>query len=118
MRHLKAGRRLGVTTSHRKAMMRNMVTSLLEHGEITCTVARAKELRKPVEKMITLSKKGDLHSFRQAASFIHDKKVLHTLFNEYSERYTNRNGGYTRIIKIGKRRLGDNSELAKIQLVK
>jgi large subunit ribosomal protein L17 len=66
MRHLKAGRRLGVTTSHRRAMMRNMVTSILEKGEIRCTLARAKEVRKPLEKMITLAKRGDLHARRQA----------------------------------------------------
>ena len=117
MRHLKAGRRLGVTTSHRRAMMRNMVTSILEKGEIRCTLARAKEVRKPLEKMITLAKRGDLHARRQALSFVKSKEAMSQLFDELSERYSNRQGGYCRIIKLGQTRLGDNSEMAIVQLI-
>lgn len=117
MRHLKAGRRLGVTTSHRRAMMRNLVTSLIEKEQITCTVTRAKELRKPLDKMITLGKKGDLHARRQALKFIKSKEAMAALFGELAERYQDRSGGYSRIIKLSTRRLGDGAEMAIIQLV-
>jgi len=117
MRHLKAGNRLGVTTSHRRAMMRNMVTSILEHGQITCTLARAKEVRKPLEKMISWGKQGSLHARRQALSFVKSKEAMTQLFEELSERYKDRQGGYCRIIKLGKNRLGDNSEMAIVQLL-
>ena len=117
MRHLKAGNRLGVTTSHRRAMMRNMVTSILEHGQITCTLARAKEVRKPLEKMISWGKKGDLNSRRQALRFVKSKEAMSQLFDNLAERYRDRQGGYSRIIKLGKNRLGDNSEMAIIQLL-
>ena len=117
MRHLKAGNRLGVTTAHRLAMMRNMVTSIIENGQITCTLARAKEARKPLEKMIGLGKKGTLHSRRQALRFVKSKDAMAQLFGDLADRYKDRNGGYCRIIKLGKRRLGDNSEMAIIQLL-
>ena len=117
MRHLKAGNRLGVTTAHRRAMMRNMVTSILEIGQITCTLARAKEVRKPLEKMISWGKQGDLHARRQALRFVKSKEAMSQLFEELAERYKDRNGGYSRIIKLGKNRLGDNSEMAIIQLL-
>lgn len=117
MRHLKAGRRLGVTTSHRRAMMRNLVTSLVEHEQITCTLARAKELRKPLDKMITLGKRGNLHARRQALKFVKSKKAMAALFGELAERYKDRNGGYSRIIRLGTRRLGDGAEMAVIQLI-
>jgi large subunit ribosomal protein L17 len=116
MRHNKAGRRLGRTTSHRTAMFRNMVTSFLKHEKITTTDAKAKELRPIAEKMITLGKKGDLNAIRQAASFIRDKKVVTKLFSVIAPRYKEREGGYTRIIKIGQR-LGDCSLLSVIELV-
>ncbi len=116
MRHLKAGKRLGVTTSHRKAMMRNLVTSLLEHGEIKTTITRAKEMRKYFDKMIGLGKKNNLHARRQALSFIKSKEVVKRLFEEYGPLYSERNGGYTRIYRIG-RRLGDNAQMALIQMV-
>jgi large subunit ribosomal protein L17 len=116
MRHNKAGRRLGRTTSHRTAMFRNMVTSFLQHERITTTDAKAKELRPIAEKMITLGKKGDLSAVRQAASFIRDKKVVTKLFAVIAPRYKQRDGGYTRIIKIGQR-LGDSSPLSVIELV-
>ena len=117
MRHLKAGRRLGVTTSHRRAMMRNLITSLIEHEQITCTVTRAKELRKPLDKMITLGKRGDLHARRQALKFIKSKEAMAALFGELAERYKDRDGGYSRIIKLGTRRLGDGSHMVIIQLI-
>ncbi len=116
MRHLKAGKRLGVTTAHRKAMMRNLVTALLEHGEIKTTITRAKEMRKYFDKMIGLGKKNNLHARRQALSFIKSKEVVNKLFEEYGPLYADRNGGYTRIYKIG-RRLGDNAQMALIQMV-
>ena len=117
MRHLKAGNRLGVTTAHRLAMMRNMVTSIIENGQIICTLARAKEVRKPLEKMIGLGKRGTLHSRRQALRFVKSKEAMTQLFGDLAERYKDRNGGYCRIIKLGKNRLGDNSEMAIIQLL-
>ena len=117
MRHLKAGNRLGVTTAHRRAMMRNMVTSILENGQITCTLARAKEVRKPLEKMIGWGKQGNLHARRQALRFVKSKEAMTQLFEELADRYKDRQGGYCRIIKLGKTRLGDNSEMAIIQLL-
>ncbi len=117
MRHLKAGRRLGVTTAHRRAMMRNLVTSLVENEQITCTLARAKELRKPLDKMITLGKRGDLHARRQALKFVKSKKAMAALFGELAERYEERNGGYSRIIKMATRRLGDGAQIAIVQLL-
>ena len=116
MRHLKAGKRLGVTTSHRKALMRNLVTALLEHGEIRTTITRAKEMRKYFDKMIGLGKKNNLHARRQALSFVKSKDVVKKLFEEYGPLYENRNGGYTRIYRLA-RRLGDNSQMALIQMV-
>ena len=116
MRHNNAGRRLGRTTSHRIAMFRNMVTSLLEHERITTTDAKAKELRSIAEKMITLGKKGDLHAMRQAASYIRDKKVVTKLFTTIAPRYNNRAGGYTRIVKLGIRP-GDNAPLSVLEFV-
>lgn len=116
MRHNKSGRRLGRNSSHRKAMMRNMVTSLLDHEKITTTDARAKELRKVAEKMITLGKRGDLHARRQAMQVIMDPKVVGKLFEMIAPRYQERPGGYTRIIKLGQRS-GDNAALSLIELV-
>jgi large subunit ribosomal protein L17 len=116
MRHNKAGRRLGRTTSHRIAMFRNMVTSFLNHEKITTTDAKAKELRSIAEKMITLGKKGDLHAMRQAASYIRDKKVVTKLFTTIAPRYQERAGGYTRIVKLGLRS-GDSASLSLIELV-
>ena len=116
MRHNKAGRRLGRTTSHRIAMFRNMVTSFFAHERITTTDAKAKELRSIAEKMITLGKRGDLHAQRQAASFIRDKQVVTKLFATIAPRFKERNGGYTRIVKLGIRP-GDNAPLSIIELV-
>ena len=116
MRHSKAGRRLGRKTSHREAMFRNMVTSLLSHEKITTTDAKAKEIRSVAEKMITLGKRGDLHSMRLAASFIREKSVVTKLFSTIAPRYKERSGGYTRIIKLGIRQ-GDTAPISMIELV-
>lgn len=116
MRHLKSGRRLGRKTSHREAMFRNMVTSLFAHEKITTTDAKAKEIRSVAEKMITLGKRGDLHSIRIAASFIREKSVVTKLFSTIAPRYKERAGGYTRIIKLGSRN-GDAAPMSIIELV-
>jgi large subunit ribosomal protein L17 len=116
MRHNKSGKRLGRNTPHRAAMLRNMVTSLLEHEKITTTDARAKELRKVVDRMITLGKRGDLHARRQVLTVIRDQKVVAKLFDQIGPRYKDRPGGYTRIIKVGSR-LGDNAPQSIIALV-
>ena len=117
MRHLKSGRRLGVSTAHRHAMMRNLVTSLLECGEISCTHVRAKEMRKPLDRMISLGKNGTLHARKEALKFVKTKIAMELLFGELAERYKERNGGYTRIIKLNKRRLGDGADMVRIQLI-
>ena len=116
MRHNKSGRRLGRTTSHRVAMFRNMVTSFFAHERITTTDAKAKELRSIADKMVTLGKRGDLHALRQAASYIREKSVVTKLFTTIAPRYTDRPGGYTRIVKLGLRP-GDNAQLSMIELV-
>ncbi len=116
MRHLKAGRRLGRTASHRKATLRNMVTSLLEHERIETTDAKAKELKRLADKMITLGKRGDLHARRQAMQIIRSETVGKKLFDEVAPRFKDRPGGYTRILKI-RRRLGDNAPVSIIELV-
>lgn len=116
MRHRKAGRKLGRTTSHRESLLRNMVTSLLLYEKIITTVAKAKELRRLAEKMITLAKREDLHARRQAAQVIKDEKVLKKLFETLGARYQGRNGGYTRITRLGFRG-GDGAPLAAIELV-
>ncbi|MEJ5299915.1 MAG: 50S ribosomal protein L17 [Thermodesulforhabdaceae bacterium] len=117
MRHRVAGRKLGRKTEHRLAMFRNMVTSLLDHERIVTTVPKAKEIRKFAEHMITLGKRGDLHARRQALAFVRSKKVVHKLFAEIAPRYAQRQGGYTRIVKMGFRR-GDGSPMCLIELVK
>lgn len=116
MRHLNAGRKLGRSSPHRKAMFRNMVTSLIRCERIRTTLAKAKELRSKVEKTITLGKKGTLHAKRLAFRMVNQKDAFQKLFGVLSERYANRNGGYTRIIKIGNRR-GDDAPMAFIELV-
>ena len=116
MRHRKTGKRLGRNTSHRKAMMRNMLTSLFDSEKITTTDARAKELRKIAEKLITQAKRGDLHSRRLVAEVVRDKKTVAKLLDNIAPRYADRPGGYTRIVKIG-HRAGDNAALSIIELV-
>ncbi|MCX7883978.1 MAG: 50S ribosomal protein L17 [Caloramator sp.] len=111
-------RKLGRPTDQRKAMLRNLVTSFFksEDGRIVTTEMRAKEVRSIAEKMITLAKRGDLHARRQALSYITEEEVVNKLFNETAKRYTERNGGYTRIVKIGPRR-GDAAETVILELV-
>lgn len=109
-------RKLGRTSDHRKAMLRAMVTFLMENGKIETTVTRAKEVRSMAEKMITVAKKGDLHSKRQVYSYITKETVAKKVIDELAPKYKETNGGYTRIIKTGPRR-GDAAEMAIIQLV-
>ena len=109
-------RKLGKPTDQRMAMLRAMVTYLLENGRIKTTVTRAKEVAPLAEKMITLGKKGDLAAYRQALAFITKEDVAHKLFNEIADQYTSRDGGYTRIVRMGPRR-GDAAEMAVIELV-
>lgn len=117
MRHRKAGRKLGRTSSHRKALLRNMVTELLDKEKIVTTVPKAKELRPFAEKMITLGKRETLHARRQALSVVRRKEVVHKLFEDLAPRYSARPGGYTRIVRLGKWRKGDGAELAILQLL-
>jgi len=116
MRHRKAGNQLGRNTSHRRAMLRNMVTSLFKYEQIETTDAKAKAIRPIAEKMITLAKRGDLHARRQALSYMQDKEVTHRLFDELKDRYLNRQGGYLRIIKKGLRK-GDGASVSVVQLL-
>lgn len=116
MRHRKSGRQLGMNSSHRKAMFRNMVTSLFENGSITTTDARAKELRRVADRLVTLGKKGTLHAKRLAARQIRTREVLAKLFDEIGPGFQEREGGYTRIIKLENRR-GDNAPMALIELM-
>ena len=116
MRHQKSGVKLNRTASHRKAMFRNMVTSLLKHDRIRTTDTKAKELRRWVDHIITLAKRGDLHARRQALSIVREKAVVHKLFEEASDRFGTIAGGYTRIVKIG-RRPGDAAPMSLIELV-
>ena len=116
MKHKVAGRKLGRNPAHRKAMLRNLVTSLLEHERIVTTVPKAKEARKIADKMITLGKRGDLHARRQAMSYIRTRSIVVKLFDELSEQYADRQGGYTRIIRTGTRS-GDAAPMAIVELV-
>ena len=116
MRHQKAGRILGRNSSHRKAMYRNMVTSLFKYGKLETTDAKAKELRPIAEKLITLAKKGDLHSRRLALSYMSEKAITHKLFDDIKNGYLNRQGGYLRIIKNGFRH-GDGAAVSIVQLL-
>lgn len=114
MRHLKAYRRLGMNASHRKAMMRNMVTSLIEHERIETTDTRAKEIRRLADKLVTLGKRGDLHSMRLSLKTVRTKTAAKKLFDELGPRFKEKQGGYTRIVKIG-RRHGDNADMAILE---
>ena len=109
-------RKLGRPTDQRRAMLRNLTTSLLKHGKIETTVTRAKETRCLAEKMITLGKRGDLHARRQAWAFVTEEDVVKELFDNIAPKYAERNGGYTRMIKMGPRR-GDASEMVILELV-
>ena len=109
-------RKLGRDTAHRKAMLRNLVTDLLREGRIQTTEHRAKEARRQAEKMITLGKRGDLHARRQAMAYIYDESVVTKVFEEIAPKYADRQGGYTRILKLGPRQ-GDNAEVVFLELV-
>lgn len=109
-------RRLGLRSDQRRAVLRNSVTSLIETEKITTTETRAKEIKKIADKMITLGKKGDLHSRRQALAYITTEETVNKLFNDIAARYTDRQGGYTRIIKTGHRK-GDGAPMAILELV-
>lgn len=111
-----AYRRLGVKSAHRRAMLRNSVTSLLKNGKIETTEPRAKELVSIAEKMITLGKKGDLASRRHALAYITEEDVVTKLFEEIAVKYVDRQGGYTRIVRLGQRR-GDSAQMAMVELV-
>ncbi|MBC3803762.1 50S ribosomal protein L17 [Acetobacterium fimetarium] len=109
-------RKLGRPSDQRRALLRNLTTALLEHGKIETTVTRAKEVKRLADKMITLGKRGDLHARRQAIAYITQEVVVKQLFDEIAPKYTERNGGYTRIYRVGPRR-GDGAEMAIIELV-
>ena len=116
MRHLKAGRKFGRTSAHRKALFRNLVGALIQRERVSTTLAKAKELRGKVEKTITLGKRGTLHARRQAFKLVPAKDAVQKVFGPLAERYANRPGGYTRIIRIGHRK-GDDAPMAFIELV-
>lgn len=109
-------RRLGLLSNHRRSMLRNSVTSLLESEKITTTETRAKEIRKITDRMITLGKRGDLHARRQASSYLMSDATVQKLFSSIAERYSNRQGGYTRMVKTGFRK-GDGAPMVIIELV-
>ena len=116
MRHRVQGRKLGRTSAHRRAMFRNQLTSLFQHERITTTVAKAKELRPLAEKMVTLARTGTVHARRQVRVMVPDRSVVRRLFDEIAPRFMDRDGGYTRIVRIGQRR-GDGAELAILEFV-
>jgi large subunit ribosomal protein L17 len=116
MRHGVAGRKLGVTSSHRLAMFRNMAHALLKHEQITTTLPKAKELRPVAEKLITLGKRGGLHARRQAHAHLRDDVIVQKLFTTLADRYKTRAGGYTRVLRAGVR-YGDAASMAVIELV-
>ncbi|MBT5267033.1 MAG: 50S ribosomal protein L17 [Rhodospirillaceae bacterium] len=116
MRHHKAGRKFNRTASHRKAMFKNMATALIKHEQIVTTLPKAKDLRRVTEKLITLSKKGNLHARRQAFARLRDNGMVTKLFDVLADRYKDRQGGYTRVLKAGYR-YGDSAPMAVIELV-
>ena len=116
MRHRKSGRKLGRDASHRKALYANLTGQLIEHGRIKTTIAKAKEVRPIAEQMITLGRRGGVHSRRQALKFLRSQDVVHKLFSDVGPRFKDREGGYSRIVRIGPR-LGDAAEMAYLELV-
>lgn len=116
MRHRRRVAQLGLPADQRKALLRSLATELIRHGQIKTTKARAKALRKEVDKMVTLAKDGSLAARRQAIGYLYDKQLVHALFDGAQERYGDRNGGYTRIVRTMRRR-GDNAEMAIVELV-
>lgn len=118
MRHGVDGRKLGRSSSHRKALYRNLVISLVKHERIKTTTPKAKEARRLAERCITFAKKGDLSARRHVASLLNDKHAVQKLFDELGPRYANREGGYTRVLKIGGLRQGDSAEMSLLEFVK
>lgn len=116
MRHRHGYRKLGKTSDHRRAMLRNMTTSVILHEKVETTAERAKEVKRIVEKMVTLGKRGDLHARRQAAGYLFDKKATQKLFGDLAERFKERPGGYMRIVRLGER-FGDGANMASLQFV-
>ena len=116
MRHLKQGRKLGRTTAHRKALLRNLATALFEHERIITTEPKAKELRRVADKLVTLGKRGNLHARRQALQVVRSNAIVRKLFNEIAPRFAGRQGGYTRLLRLGYRP-GDAAAMAVIELV-
>lgn len=116
MRHRLSGRKLNLTSTHRRAMLSNMAVSLLTHEQITTTLPKAKEVRRVADHMVTLGKRGTLHARRQAASYLRDDAAVKKLFDSLASRYKERNGGYTRVIKAGFRH-GDAAAMAVVELV-
>ena len=116
MRHQRAGRKLGRDSAHRKALYANLTASLIEHGRIKTTVAKAKEVRPVAEEMITLGRRGDVPARRQALKFLRSQDVVHKPFSEVGPRFSDRPGGYSRIVKLGPRQ-GDAAEMAYLELV-
>jgi large subunit ribosomal protein L17 len=116
MRHQRAGRKLGRDAAHRKALYANLTASLIEHGRIKTTVAKAKEVRPVAEEMITLGRRGDVPARRQALKFLRSQDVVHKLFSDVGPRFADRPGGYSRIVKLGPRQ-GDAAEMAYLELV-
>lgn len=116
MRHGISGRKLGVTSSHRLAMFRNMAVALIKHEQITTTLPKAKELRPVVEKLVTLGKRGDLHARRQAYAMLRDETIVAKLFSVIADRYKSRQGGYLRVLKAGVR-YGDAADMAVIEFI-
>lgn len=116
MRHLKSGRKLGRTASHRKALLRNLASELFLNKTIKTTTAKAKELRSLAERLITFAKKGDLAARRHVLRFVTNKSIVKTLFDEIAKKYSDRNGGYMRIVQLGSRR-GDGAPMSIIELV-
>ena len=116
MRHGMAGRKLGVTSTHRQAMFRNMAVALIKHEQITTTLPKAKELRPVAEKLVTLGKRGGQHAHRQAYAQLRDEVIVGKLFGVIAERYKTRNGGYCRVLRAGMRR-GDAADMAVIEFV-
>ena len=114
---MKGYKKLGRDSAHRRSMLRNLVTDLFREGRITTTDMRAKEAGRQAEKLITIAKKGDLHARRQVLAYLFDEDVVSKLFDEIAPGYADRNGGYTRILKLGPRQ-GDNAETAYLELVK
>ena len=116
MRHRKSGRRLNRSVSHRKAMFANMAASLIKHEQIKTTLPKAKDLRRVIDRLVTLGKRGDLHARRQALSVLRDSDITAKLFGDLAERYKGRNGGYCRVLKAGFR-YGDMAPMAVIELI-